>query len=82
MVTPPAVDPTPGEDNGGSAGGTVDGGIAGGVATETWLELPGEDKGILYPNAVELKVKSGSERNYTAYYDKSTYTSMWVAYPL
>ena len=25
---------------------------------------------------------SGSEHNYTAYYDKSTYTSMWVAYPL
>lgn len=25
---------------------------------------------------------SGGERNYTAYYDKSTYTSMWVAYPL
>ena len=31
---------------------------------------------------MELKVKSGSERNYTAYYDKSTYTSMWTAYPL
>ena len=76
------MDPTPGEDNGGSAGGAVDGGIAGGTPTETWLELPGEDKGGLYPNAVELKVKSGSERNYTAYYDKSTYTSMWVAYPL
>lgn len=27
-------------------------------------------------------MKSGSERNYTAYYDKSTYTSMWTAYPL
>ena len=27
-------------------------------------------------------MKSGGERNYTAYYDKSTYTSMWVAYPL
>ena len=76
------MDPTPGEDNSGSAGGAVDGGIAGGAPTETWLELPGEDKGGLYPNAVELKVKSGSERNYTAYYDKSTYTSMWVAYPL
>ena len=25
---------------------------------------------------------SGSEHNYTAYYDKSTYTSMWVAYQL
>lgn len=68
------MDPTPGEN--------TDGGVTGGVPTESWLELPGEDKGILYPNAVELKVKSGSERNYTAYYDKSTYTSMWVAYPL
>ena len=68
------MDPTPGETTGG--------GVTGGVATESWLELPGEDKGSLYPNAVELKVKSGSERNYTAYYDKSTYTSMWVAYPL
>ena len=76
------MDPTPGEDTGGSAGGTTDGGVTGGVPTETWLEMPGEDKGGLYPNAVELKVKSGSERNYTAYYDKSTYTSMWVAYPL
>ncbi|MBR5106126.1 MAG: DNA/RNA non-specific endonuclease, partial [Alistipes sp.] len=76
------MDPTPGEDNGGSTGGTTDGGVTGGTPSEAWLELPGEDKGGLYPNAVELKVKSGSERNYTAYYDKSTYTSMWVAYPL
>jgi endonuclease G len=44
--------------------------------------LPAEDKGVLYPNAVELKVESNGERNYTAYYDKSTYTSMWVAYQL
>ena len=49
---------------------------------EDWLELPAIYSGSAYPNAVELKVKSGSERNYTAYYDKSTYTSMWVAYPL
>ena len=49
---------------------------------EDWLELPALYSGSAYPNAVELKVKSGSERNYTAYYDKSTYTSMWVAYPL
>ena len=68
------MDPTPGE--------STDGGVTGGIPTETWLELPGADNGTLYPNAVELKVKSGSERNYTAYYDKSTYTSMWVAYPL
>ena len=50
--------------------------------TESWLELPAEDTNGLYPNAQELKVKSGGERNYTAYYDKSTYTSMWTAYPL
>ena len=50
--------------------------------SESWLELPAEDDGTLYPNAQELKVKSGGERNYTAYYDKSTYTSMWTAYPL
>ena len=50
--------------------------------SESWLELPAEDTNGLYPNAVELKVKSGGERNYTAYYDKSTYTSMWTAYPL
>lgn len=49
--------------------------------TEGWLELPGEDK-TLYTNAVELKVSSNGERNYTAYYDKSTYTTMWTAYPL
>ena len=52
------------------------------MPTEDWLELPAEDTKGLYPNAVELKVKSGGERNYTAYYDKSTYTSMWTAYPL
>ena len=76
------MDPTPGEDIGGSTGDTTDGGVTGGKPTETWLELPGEDKGGLYPNAVELKIESGGERNYTAYYDKSTYTSMWTAYPL
>ena len=52
------------------------------MPSESWLELPAEDTNGLYPNAVELKVKSGGERNYTAYYDKSTYTSMWTAYPL
>ena len=68
------MDPTPGE--------STDGGVTGGLPTETWLELPGADNGTLYPNGVELKVMSGGERNYTAYYDKSTYTSMWTAYPL
>ena len=50
--------------------------------SESWLELPAEDNGKLYPNAVELKISASGERNYTAYYDKSTYTSMWTAYPL
>ena len=44
--------------------------------------MPAEETNGLYPNAVELKIESGGERNYTAYYDKSTYTSMWTAYPL
>ena len=52
------------------------------MPTESWLELPAADNGTLYPNAVELKHSVSGERNYTAYYDKSTYTSMWVAYPL
>ena len=52
------------------------------MPTESWLELPAEDTNGLYPNAVELKVNASGVRNYTAYYDNSTYTSMWVAYPL
>ena len=52
------------------------------MPTESWLELPAEDTNGLYPNAVELKHSVNNERNYTAYYDTSTYTSMWVAYPL
>ena len=75
------MDPTPGEDDGGSTGGTTDGGVTGGTPSEVWLELPAEDNGKLYPNAVELKVSASGERNYTAYYDTSTYTSMWTASP-
>ena len=62
------MDPTPGSNTN--------------AREEDWLELPALYNGSTYPNAVELKVKSGSERNYTAYYDKSTYTSRWTAYPL
>ena len=77
------MDPTPGEDDGGSTGGNTTGGVTGGTPSESWLELPAADNGTLYPNAVELKISASSgERNYTAYYDKSTYTSMWTAYPL
>ena len=74
--------PTPGEDDGGSTGGNTSGGVTGGTPSESWLELPAADNGTLYPNAVELKMDVDGERNYTAYYDKSTYTSMWTAYPL
>lgn len=66
----PDPDPTP-EPNPGT-----------GEASESWLELPAADEGVLYPNAVQVTVTSGGERNYTILYDKSTYTSMWVAYPL
>lgn len=31
---------------------------------------------------MEVKVSSSGERNYTHYYDKDTYTSLWTAYPL
>ena len=52
------------------------------MPTESWLELPAISNAALYPNAQELKHSVSGERNYTAYYDTSTYTSMWVAYPL
>lgn len=44
--------------------------------------MPAQRKDNAYPNAVECTVEYNGERNYTIYYDKSTYTSMWVAYPL
>lgn len=46
-----------------------------------WYELPARTTAdatitqTVYP-------ASGSQRNYTMYYDKSTYTAYWVAYPL
>ena len=50
--------------------------------TEGWLELPADDMLQLYPDGEVLKLSVGGERNYTALYDKFTYASMWVAYPL
>ena len=44
-----------------------------------WLELPGGEPGST--QAVNTW-KSSGKRNYTYLYDKSMYTSMWVAYPL
>ena len=46
------------------------------------MELPAQRTDNAYPNAIECKIDYNGERNYTIYYDKSTYTSMWVAYPL
>lgn len=53
-----------------------------GTASEGWLELPAERKDGAYPDAEEIKLSAGGERNYTHYYDTTTYTSLWVAYPL
>ena len=45
--------------------------------------MPAKRTDGAYPNAVEVKIKaSNGERNYTHYYDKDTYTSLWTAYPL
>ena len=46
---------------------------------ESWLELPGAVSGSNY---VVNTYYDGSDRNYTHLYDKSTYTSLWTAYPL
>ncbi|MBO7235527.1 MAG: DNA/RNA non-specific endonuclease [Alistipes sp.] len=53
-----------------------------GLASGEWLELPAERKDGAYPDAEEIKLSVGGERNYTHYYDTKTYTSLWVAYPL
>ena len=46
---------------------------------QTWLELPGKvENGNYLINTYD----DGSSRNYTHLYDKSTYTSLWTAYPL
>ncbi len=44
-----------------------------------WLELPAKGN---VGTASEHTYKSGGKRNYTAYYDTDTYSSLWVAYPL
>ena len=44
-----------------------------------WLELPAATSGSDYYNGV---FKDGSARNYSYLYQKSTYTSLWTAYPL
>lgn len=49
---------------------------------DDWYEMPAIPSQESYPDAVTVVVMDGNERNYTHYYDKSTYTTMWVAYPL
>lgn len=50
------------------------------IVDQTWLELPAEMEG--YSNLYVNTLYGGSERNYTIAYDKSLYTTYWVAYPL
>ena len=82
-----------GGDTGGNTGGDDTGGddtggddTTGGndvTTTQGWLELPAPRTDGRFPNAAEYLVKASTgERNYTHYYDKSTYTTLWVAYPI
>ncbi len=57
---------------------TTKGEYASGTATYGWLELPAKGN---VSTAKEYPFRSGV-RNYTAYYDTDTYSSLWVAYPL
>lgn len=70
------------EDDGDDDGGSEGGDTPEVTPTGDWLEVPAEPDMSKYPNAVTVTVMDGSERNYTHFYDKSTYTTMWVAYPL
>lgn len=52
------------------------------VPAGEWLEMPAIAPEGKYPNAVMVTIMDGNERNYSLLYDRSTYTPMWVAYPL
>lgn len=54
-------------------------GTGGDLAANGWLELPAKQTGNDYFNDF---FKVGSARNYSYMYQYSTYTSLWVAYPL
>lgn len=71
-----------GEDEEGEDGSDEGGDTPVVTPTGEWLELPAEPDMSKYPNAVTVTIMDGNERNYTHFYDKSTYTTMWVAYPL
>lgn len=49
------------------------------AVNQNWLELPGA---VTNNNYLVRTYVDGSTRNYTHLYDKSTYTSLWTAYPL
>lgn len=49
------------------------------VVAGGWLELPAATTGSQYYNGC---FGSGTSRNYSYLYDKSTYTALWSAYPL
>lgn len=52
-------------------------------ATATWMELPAtsDDDGLIFIHH-GMKIGSVPFRDYSAYYDKETFVSNWVAYPL
>lgn len=44
-----------------------------------WYELPAKTTAS---STLTMSFYAGNERNYTMYYDRSTFTAYWVAYPL
>ncbi len=82
----PGTGQTPGTDDEDQQPGTGDEGQQPDSGDEQqpevragWLELPAPGT---VETAREYKAKVGSDRNYTAYYDTATWSSLWVAYPL
>ena len=76
-----------GDDSGsGSDGGEQPGGDNSDEGSQTpavnqnWLELPALSSDSNY--LVNTYYDGNNNRNYTHLYDKSTYTSLWTAYPL
>ena len=71
-----------GEDDDEGDGGNEGGDTPVVTPAGEWLEMPAKPDMSKYPNAVTITITDGDERNYTHFYDKSAYTTMWVAYPL
>ncbi|MBR6971873.1 MAG: DNA/RNA non-specific endonuclease [Bacteroidales bacterium] len=54
-----------------------------GFTATGWLELPAKQTGNEYYNGVfKVTVNNKERRNYSYMYEYSTYTCLWVAYPL